>query len=306
MKPSTPDFFRLHFIVILLGFTGILGKLISIPAVEMVFYRTLLAAVGMGLVMAIGGKFTIITRRDILILLLTGLMVALHWLAFFVSARIANVSVSLVGFATASFWTALLEPVFTRSRFKWFELVLGLFVLAGLLIIFGSDFQYSVGLWIAIASGFTCAIFALINAQLVKRVTPYTITFYEMVGATLGILLFFPVYMEWWAQDNQLRLQPNATDWLLIVILAWLCTVYAYSAAVELFKRISVFLFQLTLNLEPVYGILMALLVFGEAERMNVSFYAGSLLIFCAVVAYPFIKSRLQPTIPPRQNGEVV
>lgn len=301
MKPSTPDFIRLHVIVILFGFTGILGKLITIPAVEMVFYRTLLAAAGMALVIAISRRSAKVSTRDGLILLLTGMMVAAHWLAFFVSARIANVSVSLVGFATASFWTALLEPVFTRSRFNWFELLLGLFVLAGLLIIFGSDFQYSFGLWIAIASGFTCAIFALINAQLVKRVEPFTITFYEMVGATLSLACFFPIYIEVWALDNQLHLQPTLSDWLWILALAWLCTVYAYSAAVELFKRISVFLFQLTLNLEPVYGILMALVVFGEAERMNASFYVGSLVIFGAVVAYPFVKSRLQPAAPPGQ-----
>lgn len=298
MKPSTPDFIRLHFIVILFGFTGILGKLVSIPAVEMVFFRTLLAALGMGAFIWLTRNSIRVSPRDGIVLLLTGAIVAIHWLSFFLSGRIANVSVSLVGFATASFWTALLEPFFTRSRLNWFELLLGLFVVAGLLIIFGSDFNYSVGLWIGIASGFTCAIFALINARLVRRVEPYTITFYEMIGASVAVACFFPVYQTHWAEGNQLRLSPSVSDWLWILVLAWLCTVYAYSAAVDLFKRITVFLFQLTLNLEPVYGILMALLVFGEAERMNAMFYVGSLVIFCAVVAYPFVKGRLQPTRP--------
>lgn len=301
MKPVTPDFFRLHFIVILFGFTGILGKLISLPAVEMVFFRTLLAAAGMGILIGLTRRSAKVSTRDGLALLLTGVIVAVHWLSFFLSARIANVSVSLVGFATASFWTALLEPVFNRTRLNWFELLLGLFVLVGLLIIFGSDFHYSVGLWIGIGSGFTCAIFALINAQLVRRVEPFTITFYEMIGATMAVACFFPLYTAQWAEGHQLRLSPSTTDWLWILLLAWLCTVYAYSAAVDLFKRISVFLFQLTLNLEPVYGILMALLVFGETERMSTRFYTGSFVIFIAVVAYPFVKRRLQPSRPPGQ-----
>jgi drug/metabolite transporter (DMT)-like permease len=229
-------------------------------------------------------------------LLLTGVIVGLHWLTFFLSGRIANVSVSLVGFATASFWTALLEPLFNRTRVNFFELLLGLFVLAGLLIIFGSDFQYSVGLWVGIASGLSCAIFALINARIVKRVDPFLITFYEMISAMLAIALFLPIYRAYWAENHTLQLAPTSMDWIWILVLAWLCTVYAYSAAVDLFRRISVFLFQLTLNLEPVYGILMALVIFGEVERMSLSFYAGAFVIFCAVIAYPFLKGRLQPS----------
>jgi drug/metabolite transporter (DMT)-like permease len=301
MRPATPDLFRLHFIVVLFGFTGILGKLISIPAVEMVFFRTLLAAIGMGIFIWLSGRSFKLSTWDGMALLLVGAVVALHWLLFFLSARIANVSVSLVGFATASFWTALLEPVFNRTRLNWFELLLGLFVLAGLVIIFGSDFQYSIGLWIGIASGFTCAIFALINAKLVRRIEAVTITLYEMVGATLSIACFFPLYQSQWAENHLLRLNPTLSDWVWLLVLGWLCTVYAYSASVELFKRISVFLFQLTLNLEPVYGILMALLVFGEAERMSLSFYVGAFVIFCAVVAYPFMKRQLQPSGPAGQ-----
>lgn len=296
MKPSTPDFLRLHFIVILFGFTGILGKLITLPAVEMVFYRTLLAAVGMGAFLQIARRSARVSSSDLIALLLTGVIVGLHWLTFFLSGRIANVSVSLVGFATASFWTALLEPLFNRTRVNFFELLLGLFVLAGLLIIFGSDFQYSVGLWIGIASGLSCAIFALINARIVKRVDPFLITFYEMISAMLAIALFLPIYRAYWAENHTLQLSPTSMDWIWILVLAWLCTVYAYSAAVDLFRRISVFLFQLTLNLEPVYGILMALVVFGEVERMSLSFYAGAFVIFCAVIAYPFLKGRLQPS----------
>ncbi len=296
MNPERPDFIRLHFIVILFGFTGILGKLISIPAVEMVFYRTLLAAAGMGVFILLTQRSARVSRRDLVVLLCTGAVVALHWITFFVSARLANVSVSLVGFATASFWTAFLEPLINRKPIKIFEILMGVFVLVGLLVIFGSDFDYSLGLVIGILSGFTCAIFAIINARLVERVEPIMITFYEMISATIAVAIFLPIYQVQWAEDQLLRLSPTPVDWIWILVLAWLCTVYAYSAAVELFKRISVFLFQLTLNLEPVYGILMALIVFGETEKMNANFYVGTFVIFCAVVAYPVLKRKLQPT----------
>jgi drug/metabolite transporter (DMT)-like permease len=296
MRPHTADFLRLHFIVILLGFTGILGKLITLPAVEMVFYRTLLAFAGMAVFLLLMQRSARVAAPDLMALLFTGVIVGFHWLSFFVSARIANVSVSLVGFATASFWTALLEPLFNRRRANNFELLLGLFVLAGLALIFGSDFEYSTGMWIGILSGLSCAVFAIINARLVKRVDPFILTFYEMISATVSIALFLPIYRDYWAEGQQLRLTPEPMDWVWILVLSWLCTVYAYSAAVELFRRISVFVFQLTLNLEPVYGILMALAVFGERERMTLGFYAGAFLIFSAVVAYPLIKGRLQPS----------
>ena len=295
MKTSSSDFVRLHFIVILFGFTGIIGKLISIPAVEMVFYRTLLATIGMGIFLLITRRSARVSVGDLTTLLATGVIVALHWLTFFVSGRIANISVSLVGFATASFWTAFLEPLINRKRIQLLEVLMGLFVLAGLLIIFSSDFDYSIGLLVGILSGLTCAVFTIINARLVARVEPFTITLYEMVSAAVAVALFLPLYRAQWAEGQQLQLQPTGTDWIWIMVLSLLCTVYAYSAAVELFKRISVFLFQLTLNLEPVYGILMALLVFGETEKMTINFYAGTFMIFCAVIVYPFIKGKLQP-----------
>ncbi|MDZ4716081.1 MAG: DMT family transporter [Cytophagales bacterium] len=296
MNPTAPDYLRLHFVVILFGFTGILGKLISIPAVEMVFYRTLLAAAGMAVLFLWTRRRFILPKRDALILLLTGCIVGLHWLTFFVSGRIANVSVSLVGFATASFWTAFLEPLMNRTRIKAVEVILGLFVLTGLVVIFSSDFEYSVGLFIAILSGLTCAVFTIINARLVKRLDPSTITLYEMIGAMLTIALFFPLYRQTWAPGNQLHLMPQPLDWVWMLLLAWLCTVYAYTAAVRLFRTLSVFQFQLTLNLEPVYGIVLALIVFGDDERMNLHFYTGTFLILCTVFAYPLIRKWLQPT----------
>ncbi len=300
MTPSTVDNIKLHSIVFLFGFTGILGKLVSIPAVEMVFYRSLLAAMGMAvLLISVRGSFKISTG-DFFKLILTGFIVALHWITFFLSARVANVSVSLVGFATASLWTAFLEPLAKGQRIKPIEVIFGSIVLSGLYVIFASDFSYSVGLLLGVLSGLTCAVFSIINSQLVKRVDSFTITFYEMSGACVSIALFLPVYQYTWANGNELRMLPSLTDWVCIALLAWLCSVYAYSAAVELTKRLSVFTFQLALNLEPVYGIIMAVIIFGDEEKMNINFYLGTLIILCAVLVYPIMRNRFT-TIPTNQ-----
>ena len=295
---STKDYLQLHFLVFLWGFTAILGKLVSIPAVEMVFFRTAIAAIGMGaILMVLRGPFRI-AGSDLVKLLVTGLIVALHWLSFFASGRISNPSTSLVGFATCSLWAAFLEPWAKKNRIQAVEVGLGIVVLFGLYLIFSFDFEYPAGLALGIVSGFTAALFSVINANLVRRVNAYTITFYEMVGATLGIALFFPVYQNYFSVDGTLHLNPSASDWIYIAVLAVVCTVYAWVVAINLTKKLSVFFIQLTLNLEPVYGILLALLVFGQREVMSVYFYAGTLVILSAVVAYPYLKKRFNRTFP--------
>jgi drug/metabolite transporter (DMT)-like permease len=286
------DYLKLHFIVFLWGFTAVLGLLITVPAVEMVFYRTLLAFVGMGAVIIVLKGSVTVTPRDLTKLLLIGCIVCIHWLTFFASARVSNASVSLVGFATNSLWAALLEPWLNGRQVKKFELLLGLLVLTGLYIIFSFNFTYHLGLLLGIVSGFTAALFSVLNAKLVKRIKANTITFYEMLGAFLATALFLPVYKTTWAANGLLHLAPTATDWLYIALLAWVCSVYAYTTAIHLMKKLSVFFIQLTLNLEPVYGIIMAVIIFGEKEKMGLNFYIGTLIILSAVMAYPKLKSR--------------
>lgn len=285
------DYAKLHFIVFLWGFSAILGKLISIPAFEMIFFRGLLSAAGIGIVILITRGSFKVTRPQLIKLLLIGVVVTIHWIAFFGSARISNVSVSLVGFATNSLWAALLEPWFNKSRIKKFELLLGLTVLAGLYIIFSFDFEYAGGLLLGILAGFTSALFSVFNARMVREVSPYAITFYEMISIFLilgSILLIYPIF----SSGYSFNLSPTWQDWIFLVLLSGACSVYAYSVAVELMKKISVFVIQLTLNLEPLYGIIMAVIIFGDTEKMNTNFYIGTVIILSAVASYPFLKKR--------------
>lgn len=294
---SRSDYLKLHFIVFLWGFSAILGKLVSIPAVEMIFYRAILSAAGMGIVILIVRGSFALTRTQLIQLSLIGFIVAIHWLAFFGSARISNVSVSLVGFATNSLWAALLEPMFNRSRIKKFELVLGLVVITGLYIIFSFDFQYTGGLMLGVLAGFTSALFSVLNSKMIKHIPAFTITFYEMLAVFISIGLFLPFYKIFWAEDQALQLSPAFMDWIWIALLAGVCSVYAYSVAVELMKKISVFMIQLTLNLEPLYGIIMAVIIFGQDEKMSVNFYLGTIVILCAVASYPLLKSRFDKNV---------
>lgn len=292
MITSTADYFKLHFLVFLWGFTAILGLLISIPAVEMVFYRTLLAALGLAFLIVFTKNSFQVSQIDLIKVIGTGFIVGVHWITFFASAKVSNASVSLVGFATGSLWTAFLEPLMGRKRIKGFEVILGLVVVLGLYIIFSFDFRYPLGLTLGIASGFTMAVFSIFNSRFVRRIHPYTITFYEMIGAFACTALFLPFYQATWAVNNELSLVPNLMDWIYLGVLSFVCSVYAYSAGIELLKRLSVFFVQLTLNLEPLYGIIMALIIFGESEKMQFEFYVGTAIIIAAVFSYPFLKEK--------------
>ncbi len=296
MIASTADYFKLHFVVFLWGFTAILGLLISIPAVEMVLYRTLLAAIGLAALMLFSKISFKVSRSDLFKIFLTGFIVGIHWIAFFASAKVSNASVSLVGFATGSLWTAFLEPLLGRKNIKGFEVILGLVVVLGLYVIFSFDFRFPMGLALGIASGFTIALFSVFNARFVQRVHPYTISLLEMLGAFVCTAAFLPIYKNTWATNHELQLVPTAMDWFYIAVLSLVCSVYAYSAAIELLRRLSVFFVQLSLNLEPLYGIIMAVLIFGESEKMQPSFYVGTALILCAVLSYPFLQAKLYRT----------
>lgn len=294
---STQDYFKLHFIVFLWGFSAILGKLVTIPAIELVFFRSIFAAVGMALVIYVSKGSFKIEKTDFIKLLAIGSIVALHWLAFFGSARVANVSVSLVGFATNSLWAALLDPLFKKTQIKKYELLLGIVVLIGLYIIFSFDFQYKFGLFLGILAGFTSALFSVFNSKLVTRISARAITFYEMVGVFVSIAIFIPIYNISVSDESQLTLTPSAMDLIYIAILAGVCSVYAYTVATELMKRISVFMIQLCLNLEPIYGIIMAVIIFGSEEKMNANFYIGTVVILSAVVVYPLMKKKFDRTV---------
>jgi drug/metabolite transporter (DMT)-like permease len=286
MSEHTSDYVKLHFIVFLWGFTAILGKLITIPSVEIVFYRVLLASFGLALLLLYRRRNFNLGIGEILKITATGVTIAAHWVLFFASVKVSTVSVCLAGMATITLFTSILEPLFDRRPLRLYEVFLGLMVIVGLYVIFRFTLNQTLGLLLALASAFLAALFTVINGKFTRRHNPYMITFYEMVGATVGIALFFPVYTTWFT-DGVLDLSPTAPDWLYLGILSLVCTVYAYSVSVELMKRLTAFAINLTVNLEPVYGIILAVIILNEDEEMNYGFYIGTLIILLSVLSYP-------------------
>ena len=285
---TAKDYIQLHFIVFLWGFTAILGLLISIPSVEIVFWRTLLAAAGLGVLLLLRKRDFKIGFVEGLKIGGTGVLISLHWILFFASARVSTASVCLAGMATCSLWTSLLEPILFKRSIKLFEVMLGTVVIIGLYVIFRFEFDHALGLTMAIVSAILSALFSVLNAKFTHRLNPYMITFYEMLGACLGTVLFFPLYTGLFS-DAGLKLLPKGLDWVYILILALVCTVYAYSISVELMKRMTAFVVNLAVNLEPVYGIILALIIFGEKEQMQPGFYLGTAIILLSVLAYPIL-----------------
>ncbi len=285
------DYLKLHFIVFIWGFTAILGKLITIPSLELVFYRTGMATLILGAMFLFQKKMILLKFKDVLPLLLTGTLIAAHWILFFLSARVSTISVCLAGMATVTLFTAFLEPIFFKRRISILEIISGLTVIVGLYIIFRFEFDHTLGLSIALISAFLAALFSIFNAKFTKKHDPYVITFYEMAGAAISIMLFFYPYQEILLPDGaSLQLIPNAIDWFYLFLLSGICTVYAFSVSVEIMKRITPFNVNLAINMEPIYGILLALLIFGETEKMSGGFYLGASLIILTIIAHPILR----------------
>lgn len=283
------DYLMLHFIVMIWGVTAILGLLISLPALELVFYRTLIAAVGVAFVAFLRNKELKVSGPELLKILGVGVLISLHWIFFFWSARVSTASVCLAGMATTSLWTAFVDPLINRTKIKWYEVALGLMVISGLLVIFQFESGYWLGLSMALISALLSALFSVFNGRLTMRHNPYQITFYEMGAASLFALMFMPIYAEFLNDGQPIQWAWQGNDWFWMLILSGVCTVYAFSVSVELMKRLSVFTLNLTINLEPVYGIVLAVLIFGEKEKMTPQFYLGTLIILISVLIYPVI-----------------
>ena len=294
------DYLKLHFIVLLWGFTAILGRLIVLPPVELVLWRTGLAALGLGALLlarrqaAGAGNWAEAGK-----LLGTGVLIAAHWITFFLAARLSSVSVCLAGLATLALWTSLLEPLLLRRPVRGYEIGLGLLSLAGLWLVSGAAPTQLLGLGVAVVSAGLSALFSILNSRLVRRHAPLTLTLWEMVGACGSVALFLPFYARFFTPDGQLHLALHGYDWLWLAILAGICTVYALATSVELMRRLSPFAVNLTINLEPVYGIALAVLIFGNSERMAGGFYLGTGLIISSVLLHPLVERRLRPRPQP-------
>jgi drug/metabolite transporter (DMT)-like permease len=275
-------------VVLAWGFTAILGKLISIPAPEVTVWRTALAALGLAIIAKLRGMNLCLPRRVTLALLGTGVLIGWHWVLFFLSARLSTASVCLAAMPTIMVWCSVLEPLVNRThRWSKAELLTGVVMIGAVWIIYNFEFRNWLGFTVGLVSAFIAAIFGVFNKLLTTRHSSILICFYQMVGACAACLVLLPFF----GKEN-LAL-PSALDFLWLLVLSQLCTVGAYIGYLDVLRRMSVFTVNVVYNLEPVYGIALAALIFGERERMSGGFYLGAGIIIAAVLALPWINRKM-------------
>ncbi|MCP9756326.1 EamA family transporter [Lacihabitans sp. CCS-44] len=280
------DYLKLHVLVLLLSFTGILGKLIEATTLAVVFYRTLVAAVALFLILYIRKVNLKISLSDLGKLLFVGFILGLHWLCFFGSAKLSTVAISLVTFSTTSFFTSLLEPILGKKKIDFREIMLGLLAVAGVAVMFSFEVQYLSGILLGLLGAFLCAAFTIFNSKLTHRFDSQLISFYELSAAFLVCLV---VYLAFYEKQDLIMSQQ---DWVWLLVLALVCTVIPHAQMIKIMKKISVFTVNLSLNLEPVYGVVLAYFIFGDSERMSKQFYLGGALVLLSVFLQPLFLNR--------------
>ena len=271
---------QLHIAVFLAGFTGILGKLIELNEGLLVWYRMLITVITLAVILGFQKEIKKLSWIDTLKVVGVGGVIALHWVTFYGSIKYSNVSIALVCFSSIGFFTAIFEPLMLKRRFEWRELALGLLCIAGIYLIFNFNPQYKTGIIIGLISALLAVCFSILNKSFVARIPVKTITFYEMGGGWLVLTLLMPFYIKLFPTDY---IFPTFNDWIWLLILAWLCTVWAVMLQLSSLKKLSTFTSNLTYNLEPIYGILLAFILFKENENLSSGFYYGLALILLSV-----------------------
>lgn len=291
-------YLQLQFLVLVLAFTAVLGRLISLPAPQLVLWRTALAAIIMLCWLTLSRRAPLsMGRKNALKALFIGVILGLHWITFFGSIQLSNISVCLAGMASTSLFTAFSEPLINRQRPCWKEVGLGLMIVPGLALVAGSSWNHSAGLLCALASAFFASLFPVLNRKLtLQGMQPQTITLYEMVAASATCLIVACIF-----NPHSLPQWPKPSDWLWLIILSAICTVWAFSFHIHLLRYFTAFTSNLAINFEPIYGILLAALIFHEYDELSPLFYLGALCIIGANILHIFIGRTTDQT--PIQSG---
>lgn len=276
-------FLQLHIAVFLAGFTGILGPLINMHEGVLVWYRLLLTAVTMWLLFSFQGKIKKLPFTDVLKIAGVGLVAALHWVTFYGSIRYSNVSVGVVCFSAIGFFTAVFEPIILKKRINWTEMVLGLVTLTGIYIIFQFDGQYKTGIIIGIISAMLASLFPIFNREFLKRMNVETLLSWQQTGGLITLSIILPFYLQQFPADKFI---PGWESLCWLLVLSWFCSVIAFQLSSNALKRLSAFTVNLTYNLEPVYGIILAFIIFKENEFLSKWFFIGLAVIITALIIH--------------------
>ncbi|MBA4316819.1 MAG: EamA family transporter [Flavobacterium sp.] len=285
-KGKLGSYLNLHLIVFIWGFTAILGALISINADALVWYRMLFAGAFLFLFILFRKKSFIVPPKEFFKLVFVGFLIAVHWIFFFKAIHISNVSITLSVFSLGAFLAAILEPLFYGRKVLWYEVFFGLVIIAGLGIILQVEMNYLEGMMYALASIIIGVLFTLMNGKLIEKNDSSVITFYEFMAG----VVFISIYFLFENKFNVEFFTLTSNDWILLLILASVCTAYAFTASVKVMQKLSPYTIMLTTSLEPVYGIILAYFLLGGKEKMSFGFYMGALLIVVTVILNGIVK----------------
>lgn len=281
------SYLNLHFIVFIWGFTAVIGALITLDALPLVWYRMLLAVGFIAIYIWIKKIPMNIPYKTVLAFLVSGFIIAMHWFTFFKAIKVSNVSVTLACLSTGAFFASLLEPLFFEKKIVWYEVLFGLVVIFGLGIIFNVESKYVEGILLGLTSAFLSALFSVINGKYAKEYDPSIISFYELSGG----VVFFSMFLFFTEGFTAKFFQVSASDWMYLIILSSVCTAYAFIASIKVMQFLSPYTVMLTINLEPLYGIILAVIVFGGKEQMSSGFYLGAVIILATVILNGIVKN---------------
>jgi len=289
---TSSAYIELHIIVFIYGFAAILGDLINMSAYMIVWWRVLLAFISLIPLIKYGKSLKNIEVKYLILYAGIGVVVALHWLCFYGSIKYANASIALITMATLSFFTAILEPVLLKTKLKWIDIGFAILIIPAMkLIVDHLDFSMMTGFWLGLGAAFLMALFTICNKKMVNTSSPETITFMEMLAAWLFLTIVFPVRKleaTW-----QGKFWPEGMDWVYILLLVLVCTTLTYVWMLKVLKHVSAYTANLVFNMEPVYGILLAILLLKEHRELDPRFYVGVIIIIFIVFLHPYISKKL-------------
>ena len=291
-KNKIKSLIHFHFIVFIFGFTAILGSLISIDSIELVWYRMTLASIVLLLYAFIFKKRINVSRSLMLKLLFSGMIIALHWITFFKAIKVSNVSITLSILSLGAFITSILEPLFYKRKIILYEVIFGLIIVIGMSLIFNSQYQYIEGIIYALISVLLSVFFGLINGKLINKASSLVISIYELIGGVflISLLLLFSNDFN----NEFFKLSEDDFFWLLI--LATVCTAYAFVISVDVLKHLTPYSLMISINMEPVYGIILAIVLLNEFNNLSFDFYLGFILIFSSVLLNGIFKLKEKKT----------
>jgi drug/metabolite transporter (DMT)-like permease len=276
---------RLHTAVFLWGFTGVLGRAISLNEGWLVWWRMFLTTISLWILFYFLKSIRRISIKDFLKIAAVGTVLSLHWLTFYGSIKYANVSIALTCLSTTGLLSAVIEPLFFRRKINIYELILGIFALAGITLIYATNLSFSTGIYIGLISAILTVLVSVMNKKLIAGYDPEIITLYQLTGGFLGLSILLPLYIFLFPATQKL---PQHIDWLWLIILSWCCTILTFMLYINALKRVSAFTANLTLTLEPVYGIILAFIIYHENKTLSKFFFLGFGLILTAVTLQMF------------------